>query len=109
MSAFYNPAMHQNPNPSVDEIEAILMRDPQYALEQQLKAMDEHHNALLQNDSYIEYLITGVNKPFRPDRRTHCWNCKDLRLDSAVHEVCKKCGWIKCPTCGRCSPSCKGH
>ncbi len=34
--------------------------------------------------------------------KNHCWNCNKNDLDSDVHETCDRCGWVKCPACGKC-------
>lgn len=35
----------------------------------------------------------------------HCWHCK-THLDSELNETCLDCGWLICPICGSCEPSC---
>jgi len=118
MSAFYNPAIHGEVLEQCDDpayIEQQLINNIPGYLEQQLaeqeeeKMKDPSYIAYLTRDLYPEMNFPSYNTYRKKDRKTHCWNCKDLRLNSATHTVCKKCGWIKCPTCGRCSPSCSGH
>lgn len=38
----------------------------------------------------------------RSQRITHCYNCKESRLDSNTDFECASCGWIICPACGAC-------
>lgn len=33
--------------------------------------------------------------------KRHCWNCH-IDLNSDDHPTCQRCGWIKCPNCGKC-------
>jgi hypothetical protein len=40
-------------------------------------------------------------KGARYSRVATCWNCQTC-LDTEQHELCQKCGWIKCPVCGAC-------
>jgi hypothetical protein len=49
--------------------------------------------------------IRGIRQSYRERRVTHCWNCRRY-LDSAIHWLCIRCGWIVCWHCGACGCGC---
>lgn len=84
-------------------IEHILSQDKTYKLQQELQVVEESYINHAMRQPVEHNNFTFKQRP----RKTHCWSCKNPSMNNIEHEVCSKCGWIKCPSCGRCSPSCR--
>ena len=70
----------------------------------------DDYNSILYNEmkNSIRFIPKQRNfaKNYFHYRETHCWKC-GCELNSKKNSECSLCGWIRCPKCGSCDPSCK--